>query len=65
MGLAVVLLPIASGSFTSDARFGLLALPVYWGLAVAARRKRVEWVLLAAFPILLAAGVFTITLRSS
>ena len=64
MGLAVVLLPIASGSFTSDARFGLLALPVYWGLAVAARRKRAEWVLLAAFPILLAAGVFTITLRS-
>src|SRR5581483_3785933 len=33
-GALIVLLPLFSGSFTSDARFGLLALPVYAGLAV-------------------------------
>ncbi len=33
LGALTVLLPLGSGSFTSDARFGLLALPAYWGLA--------------------------------
>ena len=33
LGALIVLLPLGSGSFTSDARFGLLALPAYWGLA--------------------------------
>jgi hypothetical protein len=32
-GLVLVLLPLESGSFQSDARFGFAALAVYWGLA--------------------------------
>jgi hypothetical protein len=39
---SIALLPLASGSMESDARFGLLALPIYWGLAVAARRRWLE-----------------------
>ena len=41
-GAAVVLLPVASGSFMSAARYGLIALPVYWGLAVLARDRDVD-----------------------
>jgi hypothetical protein len=63
MGLLVVLLPIASGSFTSDGRFGLLALPVYWGAAVLGRRPWVHRTLLVVCPVLLVAGVVTILLR--
>lgn len=33
LGALLVLLPLGSGTFTSDARFGLLSLPAYWGLA--------------------------------
>lgn len=33
LGALIVLVPLGSGSFASDARFGLLALPAYWGLA--------------------------------
>jgi hypothetical protein len=33
LGALIVILPLGSGAFTSDARFGLLALPAYWGLA--------------------------------
>jgi hypothetical protein len=38
-GALLVLLPLWSGSFTSDARFGLVALPVYCGLAYLARTR--------------------------
>ena len=42
-GALMVLLPLETGSFISVARFGLLALPVFWGLAVLARRPRMDW----------------------
>jgi dolichol-phosphate mannosyltransferase len=62
-GGLVVLLPLTSGSFTSDARFGLLAVPVYWGLAVAGRRGWLDRAVRTVSPALLAAGVFTLLLR--
>ncbi|TML94840.1 MAG: hypothetical protein E6G03_10850 [Actinobacteria bacterium] len=61
-GLAIVLLPLASGSMESDARFGLLALPIYWGLAVAARRRWVERGLLVFSAVLLLGATATIPL---
>ena len=42
-GALMVLLPLETGSFISVARFGLLALPVFWGLAVLARRPAMDW----------------------
>ena len=63
-GVLLVLLPVASGSFESVSRFGLLALPVYWGLAVLARRTWVERTLRIALPLLLAAGVLSLALHS-
>lgn len=59
-GAAMVLLPVASGTFTSDGRFGLLALPAFWGLAVVGRRRWADRALLAFSPVLLAVAVFTI-----
>jgi hypothetical protein len=44
-GALMVLLPLESGSFISVARFGLLALPIWWGAAVVARRRAVDWTL--------------------
>ena len=61
-GLAIVLLPLASGSMESDARFGLLALPIYWGLAVAGRRRWLERGLLALSAVLLLGATATIPL---
>jgi hypothetical protein len=58
-----VLVPLASGSVTSDARFGLLALAVFWGLAVLGRCRWVNRSLLIVSPLLLAAAVFTIPLH--
>jgi hypothetical protein len=62
-GLAMVLLPLASGSFQSEARFGLLAVPIYWGLSLAGRRTWVNRTVFLASPALLAAGVLTIVQR--
>jgi hypothetical protein len=62
-GAATVLLPIASGSFTSDARFGLLVPPIFWGLAILGRRRALDRALLALCPLLLIAGVVTLPLR--
>ena len=59
-GGAMVLLPLTSGTFTSDGRFGLLALPVFWGLAVVGRNAWANRILLALGPALLAVAVFTI-----
>lgn len=59
-GLLIVLLPLTTGSFESDARFGLLALPVYWGLALLTRRRWAEWLLIGASLVLLAAGTVTL-----
>jgi hypothetical protein len=61
-GLAIVLLPLASGSMESDARFGLLALPIYWGLAVVARRPWLERGLLVLSTALLLGATATIPL---
>ena len=55
-GAATVLLPIASGSFTSDARFGLLAPAIFWGLAIAGRRRALDRTLIALCPLLLVSG---------
>ena len=62
-GAGMVLLPLASGSFTSDGRFGLLALPVFWGLAALGERRWSNWIIVAASCLLLAGGVFSLPLR--
>ncbi len=59
-GLLVLLLPLGSGSVESLGRFGLLALPVYWGLAVLARRAWLRPLLALGGIALLAGGVFTL-----
>lgn len=58
-GTAVVLLPVFSGSFASEGRFGLLAPPVFWALALLVGRRgfRVAAPVSAA---LLVAGVATL-----
>jgi hypothetical protein len=40
--LIVLVLPIFSGTVESEARFGLLALPVYWALAAITRRRFID-----------------------
>ena len=62
-GALIVLLPLESGSFTSDARFGLLAPAAYAGLAVAGRRRLLDLALRPAMLCLLGAGTATILLR--
>lgn len=62
-GAGMVLLPLMTGSVDSDARFGLLALPCFWGLAYLGRRSWVDRAILVASPVLLAAAVFTIPVR--
>ncbi|HST24577.1 MAG TPA: hypothetical protein VLJ76_01150 [Gaiellaceae bacterium] len=62
-GALIVLLPLISGSWQSDARFGLLALPVYCGLAYAARRRWLDGALRVASGTLLALGSATILLH--
>jgi hypothetical protein len=58
LGALIVILPLGSGSFTSDARFGLLALPAYWGLAWLCRtRLRFAFVAGLSSVLLLAATV--------
>jgi len=61
-GALMVLLPLESGSFVSVARFGLLALPVFWGAAVLARRRAVDWGLRLVCATLLVAFVLTLPL---
>ena len=59
-GALIVVLPLTSGSFVSDARFGLLAIPAYWGLATLTRRRAVFVGTLALSLALLVAGTLTI-----
>jgi hypothetical protein len=61
---AVVLVPLASGTFLSDARFGVLALPVYWGAGLLARRRIVRLPVLILSAGLLVAGTMTIPLAN-
>jgi hypothetical protein len=63
-GAALVLLPLASGTFLSDARFGVLALPAYWGAGALARRRIVRLPLLVVSAGLLVAGTMTIPLAT-
>ncbi len=62
-GALVVLLPLWSGDWQSDARFGLLALPVYCGLAYLARSRRLDNALRILSSGLLAVGSLTILLH--
>jgi hypothetical protein len=62
LGVLTVLLPLGSGSFKSDARFGLLALPVYWGLAWLCRDRRLFAAVFAVSAVLLAAATVTLPL---
>jgi Dolichyl-phosphate-mannose-protein mannosyltransferase len=62
LGVATVLLPLGSGSFESDARFALPALPIYWTLARLSRSRRVFSPVAAASLVLLAAGTVTLPL---
>jgi hypothetical protein len=61
-GAATVLLPLTSGSFVSDARFGLLALPVYAGLASLGGTRRRDVAVRCVSIALLAAGAATVLL---
>jgi hypothetical protein len=63
-GAALILLPLASGTFLSDARFGVLALPVYWGAAALTRSPIVRLPVLVLSTGLLVAGTMTIPLAS-
>jgi hypothetical protein len=62
LGFVIVLLPLGSGSFASDARFALLALPAYWGLAWLCRDRRVFAVTAAISTCLLVAATVTLPL---
>jgi hypothetical protein len=61
-GLAVVALPLFSGTFTSIGRFGLLAPAVFWGLAWSGGRRRIDIGIRALSLVLLAAAAATIPL---
>ena len=62
-GLAIVLLPLFSGSFDSISRFGLLAPAAFWGLAALGRDPRAHRLILALSMPLLAAAIVTLPLR--
>jgi hypothetical protein len=59
-GAAIVLAPLASGTLISDARFGLLALPAYWGLALVTRRAALRRGLLVVSAALLVGATMTL-----
>jgi Mannosyltransferase (PIG-V) len=59
-GALVLALPLFSGSAESEGRFGLLALPIYWGLAALTRRRGIELAAGGAMLVVLAAGVLTL-----
>jgi hypothetical protein len=63
-GAAPVVLPLATGTFLSDARFGVLALPAYWGAGALARRRIVRVPVLVLSAALLVAGTMTIPLAN-
>jgi len=59
----IVLLPLETGSFTSDARFGLLAPPVYAALARLGRARLADVLLRSSMALLLVGASATILLR--
>jgi len=62
LGALLVVVPLGSGSFNSDARFALLALPAYWGLAWLASTRAVFTLLALLCAGLLAAATVTLPL---
>lgn len=58
--LAVVVLPVFSGSLDSIGRFGLLAPPLFWGLAWLGRRHRADLAIRAASLALLVVATATV-----
>jgi len=56
-GAAVVVLPLFSGTFESEGRFGLIAFPLYWALAIFARTRRRERAVIVGSISLLGAGI--------
>src|SRR5712691_1924726 len=62
LGALLVLLPLGSGSFASNARFGLLALPTYWALAWLCRDERRFGVVTAVCATLLVGATATLPL---
>jgi hypothetical protein len=63
-GAAICLLPLTSGSFESSARYGVLALPVYFGLAVLGRQLWFDRTMRFVAPAVLVAMSFTIVLNA-
>jgi hypothetical protein len=59
-GALILALPIFSGSVMSEGRFGLLALPIFWGLAAVTRRPWAERAVHACCLALLVAGVLAL-----
>jgi len=59
-----VLSPVWTGSFASAARFGVVALPVYWGLAVIGRRPGLDRAYRVCSPVLLILGTLLLALRN-
>ena len=59
----MVLLPIWSGSFTSDARFGVVAPPIFVGLARLGRNRIADIGIRVISVTLLVAATATILLR--
>lgn len=62
-GLAIVVLPLFTGSFDSIDRFGLLAPAVFWGLAALGRDPRLHRLILGVSVPLLAAAIVVLPLR--
>ncbi|MGB2954145.1 MAG: mannosyltransferase family protein [Gaiellaceae bacterium] len=60
MAALMLLLPLTSGSFQSEGRFGLLALPVYWGLAAIPGPRWSERLVQTLGIALLVAATFTL-----
>ncbi len=58
--LVLVTLPVFSGTFDAIGRFGLLALPLFWGLAHLGRTRRVDVAIRGIFIALLIAATATI-----
>ena len=59
-GSAVVVLPVFTGAFDSIGRFGLLAPPLFWGLAGLTRDARTERVVRILCLALLVVGTFSL-----
>jgi hypothetical protein len=62
-GLAIVILPLFSGSFDSVSRFGLLAPAAFWGLAALGRDPRAHRVIIALSAPLLVGAMVALPLR--